>query len=242
MALTNEDITWERLMLDIGNPYGVAGLMGNLFAESTINPVCKTGGDKSVTGKEYALMVQEGVIDPETFVHDGVAFGIAQWRYWSRKEALFLYCRENNKDISDLDAQIDYLLKEIRTYKTVWDTLLKAKTVKEASDIVLERYEKPANVGDSAKKKRAEFGQQYYDRYLTWYEPTPIPSKVRTTTNNVNLREGNSKSYAKVGVCNKAGTEYPYVATADNGWHAIVTKVNNKKRVVWISGDYTELL
>lgn len=31
---------WDVLLKFIGNPYGVAGLMGNLKAESALEPVC----------------------------------------------------------------------------------------------------------------------------------------------------------------------------------------------------------
>ena len=40
-----------------------------------------------------------------------------------------------------------------------------AKTVKEASDIVLVKYESPANCGASVKATRASYGQKYYDKY-----------------------------------------------------------------------------
>lgn len=40
-----------------------------------------------------------------------------------------------------------------------------AKSVREASDIVLTQYERPADQSESVKKKRASYGQKYYDRY-----------------------------------------------------------------------------
>ena len=42
--MSDDKRIWNLLMEAIGNPYGVAGLMGNLMAESSMNPLCKTGG------------------------------------------------------------------------------------------------------------------------------------------------------------------------------------------------------
>lgn len=245
--MTNADIVWERLMMDIGNRYGCAGLMGNLFAESSLNPLCKTGGNKKVSGKEYAEKIDNNDISCSSFAKDGAAFGIAQWRYWTRKEKLYLLAKEKDVSIGDLDLQLTYLLDEIKTYKTVYSTLCSAKSVKEASDIVLERYEKPANVGEAAKKKRADFGQRYFDQYCSVPEPSnnDIPVKevgneVVITSDNVNFREGNGKKYAIVGQCKKAGTIYPYVASSSDDWHAIVAEINHRERIVWVCGDFAK--
>ena len=117
--MSDEKLIWDLLMEAVGNPYGVAGLMGNLFAESSLNPFCKTGGKSAdilaLKGEEYAKRVMNGQISGEAFSHDECAFGLAQWRYWSRKEALYLFIRENKMDISDVSAQVKFLLKEIRT-------------------------------------------------------------------------------------------------------------------------------
>ena len=38
---------WDLLMKKIENPYGVAGIMGNLYAESSMRTTCMTGGKAS---------------------------------------------------------------------------------------------------------------------------------------------------------------------------------------------------
>ena len=43
--------------------------------------------------------------------------------------------------------------------------LKSAKTVKEASDVVLTKFERPADQSDAAKNRRAGYGQTYYDKY-----------------------------------------------------------------------------
>ena len=44
-------------------------------------------------------------------------------------------------------------------------TLKMEKTVREASDIVLLKFERPANQGEAVKQKRAQYGQVYYDKF-----------------------------------------------------------------------------
>lgn len=245
--MNKDKLIWDLLMEKIGNPYGVAGLMGNLFAESSMNPLCKTGGNRtdvlSAAPDDYATAVMDGRITPYDFAHDGCAFGLAQWRYWSRKEALFLYIRENYLDISDVSAQVGFLLKEIQTYKTVWNTLLNAKSVKEASDIVMERYEKPANTSDKVKEKRAKFGQEYYNKFVskTTDIPVPEPARVRTIKQNVNVRRGNGKKYGAISQIPKPGTAFPYV-TKVGDWYAVEISTGKLRQVGWISSEFSELV
>lgn len=246
--MNDEKLIWDMLMEAIGNPYGVAGLMGNLYAESRLDPLCKTGGkdaDVINTSPEmYVAFIMDGFITPQDFAHDECAFGLAQWRYWSRKEALFLYIRENKMNISDVSAQVKFLLKEIQTYKTVWNTILNAKSVKEASDIVMERYEKPANVSDKAKEKRAKFGQEYINKFA--YAKTPDipssePARVRTIIRNVNIRRGNGKQYGVITRASNAGTCFPYV-TKVGDWYAVELITGKQRQVGWVSVDCSEIV
>ena len=61
--------------------------------------------------------------------------------------------------------------------------------------------------------------------------------QVEVTGLNVNVRKGNGTQYARI-VILPCGTKLEYVATAENGWHAVV--VNDQ--VGWISGNFSKLL
>lgn len=166
--MSDDKRIWNLLMEAIGNPYGVAGLMGNLMAESSMNPLCKTGGKgdiRKLSGLEYEHKVMCEEIDKESFCHDGVAFGLAQWAYHSRKKDLYDYCMIYGLDIGSVEAQVQFMLKELPKYKTVWKTLIGATSIAEASDIVLLRYEKPADTSDKVKAKRQLYGQQFYEKF-----------------------------------------------------------------------------
>lgn len=231
MDAKDEKKIWSILMNTIGNPFGVAGLMGNLFAESSLSPVCATGKFPQQTVSQYVADIKSGTTSAEDFAHDGVAFGIAQWRYWSRKASMLNFI--GTSKIDDTEAQVKFLLSEIKLYTTVWKTLLNATSVREASDIVMLKYEKPAGTSEAAMAKRASYGQRYYDKYAD-EKKTPM---VVTTADKVNLRAGDGLSYASVGRAEKSGTMYEWVATAPNGWLA----VRLKDRVAWISGSFAKL-
>lgn len=256
MAITERDQDiWTLLFFHIGNAYGTAALMGNLYAESSMNPQKMTGANaKGVPADLYINDVDSGIITKSEFAHDGIAFGLVQWLFYTRKEALYDYAKSLSMSIGDYRMQINYTLKEIREhYKTVWNALCEATNIKDASDIVLTRYEKPANTSDSVKKKRADYGQVYYDRFVHSVDPSPTPEPqpeptpepvekiayIRTTQPRVFIRTGNDKKYTAVTRVESDGTEFKWIATADNGWHAIEYG-KSVKAVYWISGDYSE--
>ena len=162
--MTNEQLIWNYLYEKIRNVYGVAGLMGNLYAESSLNPRCANGVKRlGLTNDDYTLIVDEKKND--NFVTDGIAYGLAQWCYKTRKQGLLLLARQRNVSIGNILLQLDYLWQELQAYKTVLNTLYNAKSVKEASEIVMLRYEKPANTGEKAKQKRTSQGEKYLEKY-----------------------------------------------------------------------------
>lgn len=85
--------------------------------------------------------------------------------YWSRKQALLNHAKQAGVSIADLNMQLGFLWEELQGYTAVMDTLKKAGSVRAASDAVLTGYEKPADQSETAKKKRAEYGEGYYKKY-----------------------------------------------------------------------------
>ena len=94
---------WDFLMGKIGNAFGVAGLMGNLYAESGLksNNLQNSFNKKlSIMDEEYTMLVDGGFY-PD-FVKDKAGYGLAQWTFWSRKQALLDFARAKAKSIGDL--------------------------------------------------------------------------------------------------------------------------------------------
>ena len=165
--LTPEEIIWNYLYEKIGNPYGAAGLMGNLYAESTLhsNNLQNSYERKlGMTDDEYTDAVDSGTY--ENFVRDAAGYGLAQWTFWSRKEALLKFARERGVSISDLEMQLDYLWYELSVkYAPLAKALKEAGSVREASDVILLKYERPADQSEKAQQRRASFGERYFQRF-----------------------------------------------------------------------------
>lgn len=162
---SNAKIIWDYLMKKINNPYGVAGLMGNLQAESGLNPKNLQNSCEKKSGytdQTYTLNVDNGTYT--NFANDKYGYGICQWTSSGRKLGLIQF--KGNKSIGDLTMQLDYLWKELNiSYKIVLKTIKSAKSVKEASDIVLTKFERPKDQSDAVKIKRASYGQYFFDKY-----------------------------------------------------------------------------
>ena len=174
-SAADEKTIWNFLMVHIDNEYGVAGLMGNLNAESALrsNNLQQTYETKlGYTDATYTAAVDNGTYT--NFVKDSAGYGLAQWTYWSRKEQMLKFHQSKNKSIGDLQTQLEFLIKELsESYKGVWSDLKNATSILDASNSVLTKFERPANMGESVQKKRAEYGQKYYDKYATSTPATP---------------------------------------------------------------------
>ena len=164
---TEERTIWDKLISAGMTKAGTAGLMGNLYAESALNPKnLQQTYEKSLgySDESYTAAVDSGKYT--NFVHDSAGYGLAQWTFWSRKQALLNYANDNGVSIGDLNMQIAFLIKELKTgYSAVWKILCTASDVKTASDAVMCQYECPADVSASARTKRAGFGRKYYDMF-----------------------------------------------------------------------------
>lgn len=164
---TNEEKIWNYLVGKGLSAAGAAGLMGNLYAESALNPKnLQNSYEKKLgyTDATYTTAVDNGSYS--NFVHDSAGYGLAQWTFWSRKEGLLAFAQDAGKSIGDLEMQLDYLLKELTEgYKGVLDTLKTASDVQTASDSVLLDFERPADQSTAVKNKRAGYGQNYYKKY-----------------------------------------------------------------------------
>ena len=172
MSLTgknNEEKIWNFLTDKGLNSYGAAGLMGNLFAESGLNPhnLQNTYEKKlGYTDDDYTDAVDSGKYTG--FVHDSAGYGLAQWTFWSRKEALLNYVKAAGASIGDLETQLGFLWKELaESYAAVLAVLKKATSVRQASDAVLLKYEQPKDQSASVQTKRASYGQTYFNKYAT---------------------------------------------------------------------------
>jgi hypothetical protein len=95
---------WDFLKKQGYTDEGVAGLMGNLYAESALVPTNLENYYENKFGMndvEYTLAVDNGTY--KNFVNDSAGYGLAQWTYWSRKQGLLNYAKTKGTSIGDLN-------------------------------------------------------------------------------------------------------------------------------------------
>lgn len=166
---TNEQKIWNYLYDKLGNAYGVAGIMGNMMAESGLKPTnLQNTYEKKLgyTDASYTAAVDNGTYT--NFIYDKAGYGLVQWTYWSLKRDLYNYVKSAGKSIGDLETQLEFLCKQLSEgYSAVWSTCKSATTVLEASNAMLLKFERPADQSVAVQNKRAGYGQTYYDKYAT---------------------------------------------------------------------------
>lgn len=217
-SAADEKKIWDYFMGKLGNAYGVAGLMGNLYAESALrsNNLQQTYEQKlGYTDATYTSAVDDGSYGG--FVKDCAGYGLAQWTYYTRKQKLLDYAKNKKKSIGDFDMQLDFLHKELsESYKAVWNDLKTADSILVASNSVLMKFERPANQSESVQKKRAEYGQKYFDKYAD-EEATTTPV-APTIPESLKFKNGDIVKFA-------GGKHY----SSANAMNGVVVKASKAK-------------
>ena len=175
-----EKTCWDFLVGEAGmTEAGAAGLMGNLYAESGIESVIYENAFKPTVGltdQEYVDWVNDGRYSEDKFINDAVGFGLAQWTYYTRKEALLNACRGR---IGDFNCQLGYLKVELMNHFTGVDSVLKSSNdVRECALKVLFDFETPVDQSSSVQDYRAGLAQGYYNTFHGGVGPTPSNSYV----------------------------------------------------------------
>lgn len=239
-----EEVIWDFLRWKGLNPFAIAGLMGNLFAESGLKSnILENIYKKSLnmTDESYTKGVDTGTYT--NFVRDKAGYGLAQWTFWSRKEGLLNYAKEMKTSIGDLTMQLNFLWKELQGYTNLMKVLKSATSVREASDVVLLDFERPADQSEAVKVKRTTFGHQYFSKFSgkTPQPPAPLDStfkeyQVRVTANELNFRKGPGTNHNVTGTIRDKGV---YTITEEATGTGAKKWGKLKSGVGWISLDFT---
>jgi len=220
----NEKVIWDCLLQKVGNERGVAAIMGNLMAESSLKPACATGKNKTAN---YVTDADNGNVD---FANDGVAFGLVQWCYKTRKAGLLAYAKSTGRSVGHLQMQLEYLVKEMReSYKSVWKAVTEATNIRTASDIVMLQYEKPSGTSEAAKAKRGAYAQKFYAEFAgEQIVPVPQPASEKRirAKSQVNVRLAPTTVIPKIGELKK-GDELELISSDDH-WCKVAVYVMKK--------------
>ena len=156
---------------------GAAGLLGNMYYESGIDPkktelsLLKKSEYEQYNDDSYTSAVDSGEISKEKFLHPlggstQFGYGLVQWTSPGIKEGLYDNAKSKNVSIGDLQNQCETLNQQFtESYSDMMNILKTTNDVKEASNAVLLKFERPADQSESVQEKRATKAQEYYNKF-----------------------------------------------------------------------------
>lgn len=141
-----------------------AGAMGNFYCESGFKSNnLENSYEKKLgyTDESYTEAVDNGSYSLQRFISDhdeancGAGYGLAQWTFYSRKEALYNFAKSKGTSIGDEDMQLEFLLNNIRDTQntSAHDKWKSSATPEEAATNFCAYYER--GTGDSARRSAA---------------------------------------------------------------------------------------
>ena len=242
--IVNEDWIWKFLSSKGVNDYVVAGIMGNLYAESGLRTNNLQNTYESVLGMnddKYTDAVDNGTY--KNFANDGAGYGLCQWTYPTRKQGLLDYAKKTGRSIADLQVQGDWLWIELsRDYPGTLERIKKAETVDGASTVFLIEFERPANISDEVRKLRSSYGEAIYKRHHVESKPTATPTTntfkpytVKVTADSLNVRSGPGTGYGTTAKIKKGDV---YTIIDESGGAGASKWGKLKSGAGWVSLDY----
>lgn len=185
--MDNDKIIWNFFKSKGLSDAACAGLLGNACAESNLDPQNLEDTYEKKLG--YSNFSYTQAVDNKTynnFIYDSAGYGIFQFTYYTLKQGLLTYCQNHKKSIGDLNAQLEYSWQLFNTnYISMLKILKETNSVKEASDVVLYKFEAPANAATKSTQ-RYNMSMNYYNKF----------AKGETTTMS-NYTKGIKKQLSK---------------------------------------------
>lgn len=134
--------TWKFLKANGYSDEAAAGIMGNIQAESSFNPSIEEKTSREDKG-----------------------YGLCQWTF-GRRTNLENFARKKNKPVNDINVQLDFLLKELKTsYKSCYTTKFRnSNDINYTTWIFLSTFERPANM-ESKRAERISYAKGIYKKY-----------------------------------------------------------------------------
>ena len=211
---------------------GAVGTMANIKAESAGRPdnLQNTGEKKlGMTDAEYVAAVDAGTYT--NFVRDSHGFGICQWTYWSRKEGLLNCAKARGVSIADLEMQLNFLIEELKEYKTLMKLLKTTADMKAASDAFMTQFERPADQSNTAKNRRASYAAEFWDEFVK-------PAQDQTDVKGMTEAELRAR-IVEIAVgwlgCNEADGSHKKIINVYNGHKPLARNYTVKYTDAWCS-------
>ena len=142
-------------------PAGAAGCTANILNESNGRPD-NVENTCPLSDEEYTRRVDNGSYT--NFVNDRYGYGLCQWTYPTRKEALLNYAREQGVSISNADMQFRFLVQELKkSYASLWNILTTTSSAYTAGYEMCKQFERPRYVEESSVQ-RGNKAEEIYER------------------------------------------------------------------------------
>ncbi len=161
-----EEQVWNYLQRLTNNPYATAGIMGNLYGLSKLNPMDLEDLYEDVLGHDdstYTAAVDNGSYSQ--FQDDNAGYGLALWSDPTQKAELYAESQSYGRSIGDLTLQLAYLKRELSQGELL-TSLQAAATVREASDLYLDYLSDGFPPGETTQATRAEYGSYFYNKFV----------------------------------------------------------------------------
>lgn len=171
IGLTNAEKIWNFLKEKGFNNFACAGILGNFDCESGLNPKNLQDSYQAKLGftdESYVLAIDNGTYSREQFATDCAGAFLAQWTWHTRKRNLYDFAKSRGASIGDLETQLEFFYKELsESFSSVLQGLKTVTSVREASNIILLKYECPADQSVFMQDKRSNMAQTYYSRFAS---------------------------------------------------------------------------
>ena len=148
---------------------GACGLLGNMNAESAMRANNAQDGMTKLSDAEYTAGVDNGTYT--NFVRDAVGYGLCQWTYWTRKQALYNFAKQKGVSIGDETMQVEFAIQELKSnYPGLWSFLCTTSDVNTAASRICKEYERPAVNNIDV---RAASGLRFFAELSNGADPAP---------------------------------------------------------------------
>lgn len=155
---------YQYLLGQINNSIGVSALMGNLYAESSICPYrCQSQGYNQ-SWDTTQLFRQNNEDYFANYTSGGGGYSLAQWTYKPRKRNYYNFCGQSL--IGDETKSAEFIMWEFANgYGSTLYALQNATNIYNATVYVMLNYERPADISDNARNRRANYARQVYNDF-----------------------------------------------------------------------------
>lgn len=219
---------------------GVAAVMANMQGESHLKASNLQNTFESKLGytdEAYTAAVDSGKY--KNFVNDKAGYGLCQWTFWSRKQALLNHVKAANKSIGDPEAQVAFMFVELSGYTSLLNLLQTSNDVDKCTREFCKQFERPAGYDEPrVQNPRVDYAKDFLSKFGTEDKQSKVPYRVKVSRSNLYIRTAASSSSANKGFI-KPGV-YTIVSETAGPGASLWGKL--KSGVGWIALDWVDKL